>query len=101
MAEIPPPPDKLPEGFSLSSEESPLVALKQHYHELRHLMTEITEAHTQLVEQRRQYLEDLRAFRRLLGSVPRIITLSMLGAIGGMLLYHSLMVVLAMLIGDG
>lgn len=100
MAEIPPPPDKLPEGFSLASDESPLVALKNHYHELRQLMTEITEAHTQLVEQRRRYLEDLKAFRSLLGSVPRIVTLSMLGAIGGMLLYHSLMVVLNMLVGD-
>lgn len=34
MAGIPPPPDELPDGFSLKKQEDPITAIEEHYKRL-------------------------------------------------------------------
>lgn len=96
MAEIPPPPDELPDGFSLKSDTKE-GSLEDHYKRLLSLTEDLRLVYEDLVKQRTALIRDLRRIEKLLGSPDRILILGALGALIGMALYHLLMVVVTQL----
>ena len=92
MAEIPPPPDELPDGFSLKGKER-ADPVADHYKRLIALTKEIRQANQELLEKRDALLRDLKRIESLLGSPDRIVILGAVGALMGMALYHLIMVI--------
>ena len=88
MAEIPPPPDELPDGFSLKKEKNPLAAIEEHYKRLVELTDDVKVTYEKLLVQRKRMIRDLQRIERLLTSGPRILILAAAGAITGMGIYH-------------
>ncbi len=91
MAEIPPPPDELPDGFSLS-EETKAPAAEDHYKRLIALTEDIRVTYRKLLDQRTKLVQDFDRIEKLLGSAPRIVILAAVGALMGMATYHLIMI---------
>ena len=92
MAEIPPPPDELPDGFSLEGDEKP-GSTEDHYKRLIALSEVIRQLYQDLLEQRTRLIRDLERIERLLGSPHRIVILGAVGALLGMATYHLIMII--------
>ena len=92
MAEIPPPPDELPDGFSLEGDEKPGSA-EDHYKRLISLTEGMRQLYQDLLEQRTTLIRDLERIERLLGSPHRIVILGAVGALIGMASYHLIMII--------
>ena len=88
MAGIPPPPDELPDGFSLKKQEDPITAIEEHYKRLVKLTDDAKVTYEKLLIQRKRLIKDLKRIEKLLASGPRILLLSAIGAITGMAIYH-------------
>lgn len=98
MAEIPPPPDELPDGFSLKRDKSPIAAIEEHYKRLMELTDDVKVTYEKLLVQRKRMIKDLQRIEKLLASGPRILLLAAIGAITGMAIYHvTIMLVNALL----
>ena len=92
MAEIPPPPDELPDGFSLSDDKR-ARSVEEHYQRLMELTEEIRESYQKLMDERTKLIRDLKRIERVLASGPRTIVLGAVGAVLGMALYHTTMII--------
>ena len=92
MAEIPPPPDELPDGFSLTDDKR-AKSVEEHYQRLMELTEELRASYEKLLDQRTKLLRDLTRIERILASNPRTILLGAIGAMLGMALYHMTMIV--------
>ena len=92
MAEIPPPPDELPDGFSLKEEEG-TDSVEDHYKRLIALNEDTREIFQKLLEERATLIQDLERIEKLLGSPHRIIVLGAVGALMGMAFYHLIMII--------
>ena len=91
MAEIPPPPDELPDGISLKGkEETP--TLEGHYRRILSIVEDIKDTYQKLLEQRTKLLRDLERIEKLVASAPRIMILGAIGAVMGMAAYHLIMI---------
>ena len=97
MAEIPPPPDELPDGFSLEGDEK-ADSWKDHYRRLKALTEEIRQANQELLENRKALLRDLKRVEKIFASPGRVVILGALGAIIGMAAYHISSVVVTVLL---
>lgn len=97
MAEVPPPPDELPEGFSLQGDKKK-DSWKDHYRRLTELTEEIRQANRDLLENRKALLRDLKRVEKIFASPGRVVILGALGAVIGMAAYHISGVVLKLLL---
>ena len=97
MAEIPPPPDKLPDGFSLKGDEKP-SSLEDHYKRLIGLTEDLRQLYQLLREQRAAIRSELRRIEKLVGSPYRIVILGAVGALVGMASYHLIMIIVTELL---
>lgn len=96
MAEVPPPPDELPEGFSLQGDKKK-DSWKDHYRRLTELTEEIRQANQDLLENRKALLRDLKRVEKFFASPGRIVILGGVGAVIGMAAYHIASVILSLL----
>ena len=96
MAEIPPPPDELPDGFSLDGEKK-AYTVEDHYRHLIALTEEIRDTYRKLLDQRTKLIRDLERIEQFVASAPRIIILAALGALMGMATYHLIMILITQL----
>ena len=92
MAEIPPPPDELPDGFSLTDDKR-TVSIEEHYQRLMELTEEIRESYQRLIDERTKLIRDLKKIDSILASGPRTIVLGAIGAVLGMAIYHLTMII--------
>ena len=91
MAEIPPPPDNLPEGFSLSNDRE-IQTLLEYYNRLVRLSEDIKTTNQQLLAHRDWLAKDLDRLEKHLASPYRTILLGFVGALLGMATYHLVLI---------